>query len=135
MVIRSSCGPKKHDFAGIKRTEPMCKFDYSVFAGCFGKKNIRPSDIDFVVERRGKLLIGEFKAYSGGVSQGQAILLKALAAVPQITVFVAYGVPPGEIKKWESLGPKRAGIGIESLRRFMADWYKYADRGVDITGA
>ena len=141
MDTLSKDGPKTHDFAGIKKTEPLCKFDYSVFDGCFGEKFIRPSDIDFVVERKGWFLVGEFKAYSGKVSKGQSILLKELGLLPNFTTFVAYGIPPTTINEWYYGDPHHeeqwwdsfvasihGGSDSSSLRMFMVKWYKQANK-------
>lgn len=128
MVIQSSFGPKPHNFGAIKACEPASKFDFSIFAGCFGKRFIRPSDIDFVVERRGKFLVGEFKGRAGRVSQGQAILLDRLSELPNATVFLAYGSPPDRIDAWECLNNGARGADLDSLRAFMAEWYASADR-------
>jgi len=141
MGTLSKDGPKTHDFAGIKKTEPLCKFDYSIFDGCFGKGFIRPSDIDFVVERNGWFLVGEFKAYSGKVSMGQSILLKELTLLPNFTTFVAHGIPPTTITEWSWGDPHHdpnpyesivvsvsGGNDLDSLRMFIDGWYSRANK-------
>lgn len=54
--------------------------DFSGLLGAFPNQNISPSDIDFIVERHGRFLIGEIKLRGTLVPTGQKILLDALLA-------------------------------------------------------
>ena len=59
-------------------------------AGSFGP-TITPSDIDFIVERRGQFLVGEIKPSRAQITQGQDIMLRALASDRRFTVFYLVG--------------------------------------------
>lgn len=52
--------------------------DFSGLCGAFPLPSITPSDIDFIVERKSRFLIGEVKAQGTDIPTGQQILLDAL---------------------------------------------------------
>jgi hypothetical protein len=78
----------RHDCARsgcYKETLP----DWGVLDGCFPGR-IAPTDIDGVVEVRGRVLVLEWKRPEGRLPQGQAILIDRLVA-KGFTVFVIWG--------------------------------------------
>ena len=52
---------------------------------------ISPSDIDFVIERKGWFLLAECKPTGADLQRGQFLTLKALAAKPHVFVYVLWG--------------------------------------------
>lgn len=101
--------------------------------GAFGG-TITPSDIDFIVERRGHFLIGEIKPNRESITEGQDILLRRLAQLPRSTVFYLVGkvvehqIWPKEIKVLP--GPNAAlaetwnVIDRQNFLRWCERWYR-----------
>jgi hypothetical protein len=92
--------------------------------GCFGP-TISPTDVDFIVERRGHFLVGEIKRPDQEVPQGQMILLEALSRLPQFTVFILVGDIEGheiEPTKLLILGQEWQPASTETFRAFCTEW-------------
>jgi len=92
-----------------------------------------PCDIDFVIERKGHILIAEWKRRWENVSGGQRRMLQALARKPDFTVLVVRGHTDGAepvIEKfWQVVDDHCVGVGsgLTEYRDFCQVWYERAD--------
>ena len=106
--------------------------DYSEFKGLI-PNNAVPSNVDGILERNGQFLILEWKRPNEKVSEGQRIMLQALAAKPSFMVVIIYGNTDNEtvIDSYWLLTPEgkpvKSGIGFESFKQFYRQWYELAD--------
>jgi hypothetical protein len=88
-----------------------------------------PSNIDMLMERKGKFLLCEWKRENEEFGGGQKRLLKALAAHPDFTVLVVQGNTDNgmEVQQfWEvcfDLLRFRGGSTAE-LKLFIKNWYE-----------
>jgi len=93
-----------------------------------------PSNIDMVLERKGYFLIGEWKRLNESISQGQMILLKALADISGFTVLIVTGHsdneqtevhlihrlhPSGEMEEW--------GSSLDDFKRIVYNWMNFVE--------
>jgi hypothetical protein len=108
--------------------------DYSDFMGLIPTNpNLVPSNVDGILERNGQFLILEWKRPKEKVSNGQRIMLQALASKPSFMVVIIYGNTDTEtvIDSYWLLTPEgkpvKSGIGFESFKQFYRDWYALAD--------
>ena len=94
---------------------------------------VTPCDIDMILERRCKFLVGEWKREGESISQGQGLLLRNMARQPQFTVIIVQGTTDGEpvVDKFEQLcsdGRFRVrGRSFDDLKKFVTRWYNWAD--------
>jgi hypothetical protein len=92
-----------------------------------------PSNVDGICERKGKFLIMEWKRPSEKVSEGQKILLKALASKDDFMVVIIYGNTDNSmmIDKYflvqKDGSCMLAGQGLEMFKGFYRQWYELAD--------
>jgi len=102
------------------------------------------SDIDMIYERNGKFLIGE-KKKGEKVSQGQEILLKALAKTPNFIVLLITGysentklvvqkirlmTKEGKLDtryEYDDLDGNELDDGVNVLKEMIKTWYAWAD--------
>ena len=108
--------------------------DYSEFKGLIPTNpHLVPSNVDGILERNGQFLILEWKRLGEKVSEGQRIMLQALASKPSFMVVIIYGNTDNEtvIDSYWLLTPEgkpvKTGIGFESFKQFYRDWYTLAD--------
>ncbi len=104
-------------------------WDWSFLNGCFGH-NIRPSDVDGIVERNGHILVIEGKATDGAYGVAQRRLYEALRS-RGIEVLVLWGDPevePPVISYMQDFPHPRLPATVETVQRFVRDWYQQADR-------
>ena len=108
--------------------------DYSEFKGLIPTNpHLVPSNVDGILERNGQFLILEWKRPGEKVSEGQRIMLQALASKPSFMVVIIYGNTDNEtvIDSYWLLTPEgkpvKTGIGFESFKQFYRDWYILAD--------
>jgi hypothetical protein len=108
--------------------------DYTDFKGLIPTNlNLVPSNVDGILERNGQFLILEWKRPKEKVSEGQRIMLQALAAKPSFMVVIIYGNTDNEtvIDSYWVLTPEgkpvKSGIGFESFKQFYRQWYELAD--------
>ena len=108
--------------------------DYSEFKGLIPTNlHLVPSNVDGILERNGQFLILEWKRPGEKVSDGQRIMLQALAAKPSFMVVIIYGNTDNEtiIDSYWLLTPEgkpvKTGIGFESFKQFYRLWYSFAD--------
>ena len=94
-----------------------------------------PCNIDMIIERKEKFLVGEWKRDKEEISLGQKILLRKLAKQPQFIVLVITGHTDdeavvtsfGRVTKFGAF--KHLGNSIDELKDFMTRWYEWADKG------
>ena len=112
--------------------------DFGFMTGwCPGNPKAMPSNLDMVLERRGKFLVAEWKRPGEKISTGQEILLTELSGKPDFTVLIitghADGGTPniGNIYRVYTDKPHcREMVGdVEGLKDFVGRWYKAADTG------
>jgi hypothetical protein len=108
--------------------------DYAEFKGLIPTNpHLVPSNVDGILERNGQFLILEWKRPGEKVSDGQRIMLQALASKPSFMVVIIYGNTDTEtiIDSYWLLTPEgkpvKTGIGFESFKQFYRDWYALAD--------
>lgn len=108
-------------------------WDWAVLDGCFGTTRIAPTDVDGLIERNGCFLFLEAKPDGGNLAQGQSITLLQLSRQPRTVVLVFYGDPRAKTisrisKFWDGQVAEQPGASIETLRRLVSNWYKWADK-------
>lgn len=118
----------------VMRNPYAAHVDFSALSGLLPNKKAMPSNIDMIVERRGKFFIGEWKRAGEELSLGQHILLCALAKIPQMSVFIIEGHTHDtqmfisnywEIDDTGSL--IHLGSSLGEFMKMYCDWYDYAD--------
>lgn len=108
--------------------------DFTLFDGCFGNPRISPTDIDGMVERRGKFFTFEYKPEGKPVSQGQFMSLDALARQKNFTVSIIYHEHNREIHDEKNptsiqilpFGEK-INVDKEIVRKWAKTWTQYAN--------
>lgn len=108
-------------------------WNWDILDGCFGKTNIKPSDIDGVTERNGKFLFIETKTPGVEVPMGQRILLNNLVNLKNGFVFVIiiWGNTdnPEYAQTISTLGTSEIfECNIEKFRALVWKWFCYADK-------
>lgn len=97
------------------------------------KPKVMPSNVDFIFERRGRFLFGEFKRPDEKLSVGQEILLQALSRKPGFSVFIATGWNEGTSLVIEQLTVIRNGVwtvepcDLEQFKQRIRDWFAAAE--------
>ncbi len=101
-------------------------WDWKILDGCFGNTRIRPTDIDGLVERKGKFLLIEAKSINKGIDSGQAILFDNLIKTKVFTVIIVWGNPndPKKLLKW---GKTVINTDLDGFRKVVEKWYKDVD--------
>ena len=93
-----------------------------------------PSNLDMVLERRGFVLVGEWKRPNESISRGQEILLGSLAKNSNFLVVLIEGNTDNGmvVSKVQILNPHRGwvewGDDKESLKDLITQWYTRAER-------
>ncbi len=85
-----------------------------------------------IFERKGKLLVGEWKRQNEKLSKGQEILLKSLAKQKNFVVLIVQGDTDKDMvvtKFWQIKNDKceLQGESADDLKDFMNQWYNWAD--------
>ena len=95
-----------------------------------------PSNIDMIVERKGKFLFGEWKRDGEDMKTGQKILLKALAKQHHVLVITGYVDTKPNISLVQLLDNRgmliKLGTDESTLVKFLQDWYNAVEQGMDI---
>lgn len=91
-----------------------------------------PSNIDMLMERKGKFLLCEWKRPNEEFGGGQKLLLKALSKQPNFTVLIVQGNTDNgmEVSKfWELCFDqlRHRGNSVAELKLFIKQWYQSAD--------
>ena len=107
--------------------------DYGDFKGLIpDNPAFLPSNVDGIAERNGHFLIMEWKRSKEKVSNGQKIMLQALASKPDFMVVIIYGNTDNEtiIDSYWLLTPEgkpvKTGVGFDSFKQFYRQWYEMA---------
>jgi len=116
------------------RSASAAHVDFGDFAGMVeSNPKLLPSDLDMIIERKGKFFVGEWKRQGENMNQGQEILLKTLAKQQQFTVCVIIGNTDTEtiiqsvlcISK--SGEYRKIGASLDDLKVFINQWYEWAN--------
>jgi hypothetical protein len=120
--------------AKIMRNMFATHTDYAEFKGLIPTNpQLVPSNVDGILERNGQFLILEWKRPKEKISEGQRIMLQALAAKPSFMVVIVYGNTDNEtvVDSYWLLTPEgkpvKSGIGFNSFKEFYRQWYELAD--------
>lgn len=118
----------------LMRNPHATHIDYGQFVGAIeSNPKFCPSNIDGIVERKGSVLVMEWKRDNERVSEGQKLLLKALARLPRFTVFIIRGDTDKELKVgkfWQVEKSGKcvlAGDGVDDFWHHYRSWYCVAD--------
>lgn len=118
------------------RSASAAHVDFGDFEGMIeSNPKLLPSDIDMIIERKGKFFVGEWKRPGETMNQGQAILLQTLAKQSQFTVCVIIGNTDNETIINEVFNINKSGeyknIGesLDDLKVFINQWYEWANNG------
>ena len=93
-----------------------------------------PSNVDMMLERSGKFLVGEWKRPHEKLSLGQEILLKALARQQNFIVLLITGdTDEGMyIEKFERLRADGAyeikGKNVSEFKQWLVKWYGWVNK-------
>ena len=118
--------PERFKEANSARNDGL--FDWSWTEGCFGQTNIKPMDVDGIVERMGQFLVFETKAKGAPLPNGQRYTLEAMHTTGQYTIMIIWGkVVPEEFEVWFPSGEKREYHGVEKAKEVVSRWFEYAD--------
>lgn len=114
----------------MMRNRQAPHIDFAELQGLMGKR--LPSNIDMVMERHGKFLIGEWKRPNEEISVGQQILLKQFAKLPQFTVLIVVGDTDNSMnvsKIWHLRKDESwnlIGTSTKDLKEYLVAWDKDA---------
>jgi len=118
------------------RSASAAHVDFGDFEGMVeSNPKLLPSDLDMIIERKGKFFVGEWKRQGENLSQGQEILLKTLAKQQQFTVCVIIGntdiktVINSVLCISKSGEYRKIGASLDDLKEFINQWYEWADNG------
>lgn len=118
----------------MMRNPHAAHIDFFKFKGFIASNpKAMPCNIDMMLERKCKFLVGEWKRDGEEMSIGQKILLTNLAKQPQFIVLVITGNTDadavvtefGRITKNGTF--KHEGSSIDELKDFVTRWYEWAD--------
>jgi len=118
------------------RSASAAHVDFGDFEGMIeSNPKLLPSDLDMIIERKGKFFVGEWKRQGENLSQGQEILLKTLAKQQQFTVCVIIGntdtktVINSVLCISKSGEYRKIGASLDDLKVFINQWYEWANNG------
>jgi hypothetical protein len=104
-------------------------WDYSIFNDCFPGTKIRPSDIDFIVERKGHVLVIEFKPALDCLKDGQRYTLECLSRIPKFVVLFVIGEKNKPVAYWHVPNwTNKVDIDLETLKTQMRKWFEKVTR-------
>lgn len=107
-------------------------WDWGFLNSCFGGTKIRVSDVDGVVERKGKFLFIEAKRPNASIPGGQQRLFRALAK-SGCSIFLIWGDQnkPERLSVWypgRDNPEKPKPANQEAVADMVRRWFKYADK-------
>ena len=109
--------------------------DFGFLQGCI-KDNPKalPSDLDMILERKGRFLIGEWKRTGEKISRGQQILLNKLASNGFFVVIIIEGYSYDGNTEVNNIYYVKKGTlekskysGVNGLKKLINRWYDWAD--------
>lgn len=105
--------------------------DWAILEGCFGSGQIRPTDVDGMVERRGCVLFLEHKGQNASVKTGQRIAFEALARSGHAVIAFWTNDETGDVirlrKWWGDTTTDVDPASLDDLRAACSRWYAHAD--------
>jgi len=107
--------------------------DFAEFIGLIPTNpKLLPSNLDMVLERKGKFLVGEWKRPSEQISFGQRILLEKLNGTGHFIVLIIEGdtdeqMVVNKIQILTSAGLEDVGETVEDLKNIIRNWYDWAN--------
>ena len=108
--------------------------DYAEFKGLIPTNPyLVPSNVDGILERNGQFLILEWKRPGEKVSDGQRIMLQALASKPDFIVLIIRGDTDNGVSmgNYYLVQPQGGciliGNGFDSFKVYYKQWYEWAD--------
>ena len=105
-------------------------WDWGILRGCFGETKIEPTDVDGLVERKGRFLLIEAKDSTADLKQGQRITLEALHKTGVFTIVIVWGPTdcPERIELWTRKGRfNYESADLAKLRDIVSQWFRWAD--------
>lgn len=108
------------------RNKYAAHVDFTELVGLLGKR--LPSNVDMVMERHGRFLIGEWKRDNEKISLGQQILLKQFAKLPKFTVLIIIGDTDNgmKIKKvWQLNANETFSVvanTLDEFKKYLVSW-------------
>lgn len=101
-------------------------WDWGILDGCFGSSRIHPTDIDGLIERKGRFLLLETKSPNKEIPKGQQVMFDHLIGLGCFTVIVLWGEPnrPDFIQIW---GKDKKPTCLDDFRKLVSRWYRWAD--------
>jgi hypothetical protein len=106
-------------------------WDWGILNGCFGNTNIKPTDIDGIVERNGEFLLLEAKSPHKEIPRGQQIMFNNLMKTGIFTIMVIWGNvnKPEEIQITNKLGiGEKEPCDLAKFRESVVRWFSYANK-------
>lgn len=120
----------KHNNSMSLMRNPFARHvDFSFLCGVIeSNPKAIPSNIDGIMERRGRFLVLEWKHRGEETKDGQRMCLQALAWLERFTVVVVYGDGPnGTVEDYYKVVPGKncvkIGSGMEQFKQFYRGWY------------
>ena len=110
----------------MMRNRQAPHIDFAELNGLLDKR--LPSNIDMVMERHGRFLIGEWKRPDEKIALGQQILLKQFAKLQNFTVLVIIGDTDNGmniVKVWQLLSNHKfieVAYNLQGFKQFLKDW-------------
>lgn len=105
----------------------LVMWDWAPFRQCFEGTNICLSDLDGAVERNGHILIIETKYPNTPVPRGQAIMFRALAEKPGVTVMIVWG-KKNEPERLQYVGDSHIyEVDLVDMMAHVHDWFMKAN--------
>lgn len=89
---------------------------------------ICPTDIDLVIERKGRFLVLEGKRSGAIFKTGQRRFYDALHDPPRVIVVHFYGTPPDEVKEFAKWGDKAKPGDTEALIGWVRTWFEWVEK-------
>jgi len=111
-------------------------WDWGFLDDCFPGTRTRVSDIDGIVERKGRFLVIEAKGVNTRIPTGQLIMFEAMAN-KGMTVLIVWGNPnePEQMQIWYPHRPyaePAVPASVDDIRDVVRRWFNWASgiRGV-----
>jgi hypothetical protein len=105
-------------------------WDWGLLDDCFGTTKIKVSDVDGIVERKGKFIFIECKSHNAPITQGQAIMHNSLIKTGVFTVLLIWGDAnkPTKMKAMGKNWNKEFSIAtLDDIHSFVERWFAYVD--------
>lgn len=107
-----------------------------LFKGCLGG-NVKPTDVDALIERNGHFLLFEGKSPNSPIPEGQRILFDALLAKGSFTILIGWadldgdGLPArtDQIQVWPD--EPKTPADYEDIQKFVKWWWLTVEAGQD----